>query len=105
MKDNLEIKTLVVVEGFFDLFHLRQTAEASNVVALMGSHASLYQLGLLSEAKKLVLIMDGDEAGRKGDEQIASALKDKTELHSIQLPDGKEPEHLMRSEMKVIAQP
>lgn len=65
-------------------------------------HARPYQLALLSRAKKVFLLMDGDEAGRKGDEQITRALKGATELHSIRLPDGKEPEHLTKAEVKQI---
>lgn len=60
---------LVVVEGFFSVFHLHQ-AGVQNVVALMGSSLSEHQADLLVEAVgprgQVTLLLDRDEAGRKG---------------------------------------
>ncbi len=101
-KEHLATTGLIVVEGFFDLFHLYQSAGLRNVVALMGSHASSYQLDMLCRASKVVLIMDGDRAGRAGGQEIGCALKDKAEIRVVLLPEGKEPENLKKAEIDEI---
>jgi DNA primase len=54
----------IVVEGFFDCLRVHQ-AGYHNVVALMGVTLSEVQQQLLpARFPKLVLMLDGDEAGR-----------------------------------------
>jgi len=100
VKKHLRTTGLIVVEGFFDVFRLYQVAGVRDAVALMGSHASSRQLELLSEVHRVMVIMDGDEAGRTGGEEIVRELKNKAELHAIWMPEGKEPEHLAKEEAK-----
>jgi DNA primase len=60
---------LIVVEGFFDVFLFWQRGR-KNVVALMGSSMSEAQERLIVETVgargRVLLALDGDEAGRKG---------------------------------------
>ena len=60
---------LVIVEGFFDCFHLWQNG-VERVVALMGSQMSPDQQGLIAQHvhpdDRIILMLDEDEAGRKG---------------------------------------
>src|SRR5262249_57238428 len=68
-------KSVVLVEGYFDVIGLHQAGVTHAVAlcstALTGGH--LQQLQRI-EARELVLLLDGDEAGRKAVERLAPAL-------------------------------
>lgn len=70
-------KPLVVVEGFFDCMKLHQFG-CRKVVGLMGSTLSPAQEELLRKDKarwsRVLLLLDEDEAGRAGREDIVSRL-------------------------------
>ena len=58
-------RRLIVVEGFFDCMTIHQ-AGVSDVVALMGSTLSASQEKLLMcYADEIILMLDGDRAGRE----------------------------------------
>ncbi len=84
---------LVVVECPWAAMRLTQ-AGVPNVIALLGTAASPVQLGWLARAPRVLIMLDGDYAGRSGTAALASALKDSTEVMVHNLPDGKEPEDL-----------
>ena len=66
---------VVVVEGFFDCFQLHQ-AGLPPVVALMGS--ALYepqQRPLLQRFQRVILLLDGDAAGRRATARLATRLR------------------------------
>lgn len=88
-----ELGHVVVVEGFFSAMKLSQ-AGIRNVVATMGCSASNEQLACLSTVPELVVIYDGNEAGRGGARQIANALDQQTAVRLALLPEGFEPEGL-----------
>ena len=70
-------KPLVIVEGFFGAMKLYQHG-CRKVVALMGSSLSAAQEGLIrkhtAQSSRVVLMLDEDEAGRLGREDIAVRL-------------------------------
>jgi DNA primase len=66
---------VVVVEGFFDCFMLHQAGVVA--VALMGTAVSEAQRALLQRFGHLILMLDGDEAGRRATVTVA-ALFDRT---------------------------
>jgi DNA primase len=68
-------KAAVLVEGYFDCIALHE-AGVKNAVALCSTALTPGHLGLLSrgEARELVLLLDGDEAGRKAVERLAGAI-------------------------------
>lgn len=72
-----EDRPLVVVEGYFDCMKLWQHG-IKRVVALMGSSLSPAQESLLRKhtttKSRIVLMLDEDDAGRKGREEIALRL-------------------------------
>jgi len=86
--------TVVVVEGFFDCLRLRQ-AGVRSVVALMGS--ILYepqQSMLLERFRRVILMLDGDAAGRRGSADIAAQLRPYAAVRVLHLPDHVQPDQL-----------
>ncbi|MFO0367502.1 MAG: toprim domain-containing protein [Acidobacteriota bacterium] len=80
---------LLVVEGFFDCVRVYQSG-FRNVVALMGCTISPPQIRQLHRAcSSVVLLLDGDPAGRKGADAIARGLDGKVDVAIVQLPDGR----------------
>ena len=68
----------IVVEGFFDCLRVHQ-AGFRNVVALMGVSLSEVQEQLLLERfQQLVLMLDGDEAGRRAQPAAGGAVVGKS---------------------------
>ena len=68
-------RVVVVVEGFFDCLQLHQAGVCA-VVALMGS--ALYepqQRLLLQRFPRVILMLDGDAAGRRATADIAAQLR------------------------------
>jgi DNA primase len=92
---------VIVVEGFFDCIKVHQ-AGIQNVVALMGSTLSEAQEKLLFQFKRVVLFLDGDDAGRAGSQSIAARLISKTFVRIVNLPDGKQPDQLSSDEIKKV---
>jgi len=92
----------VVVEGFFDCLRVHQ-AGYPNVVALLGVSLSEVQEQLLVERfPRLVLMLDGDEAGRRGSQQLAARLKGKVSLSVVEVPSGRQPDQLSSEEMESL---
>jgi len=66
---------LIVVEGFFDAINVSQ-AGYPFVVALMGCSLSEEQERLLvAHSDQVVLMLDGDDAGRQGDDEFCGAWR------------------------------
>ena len=94
---------LVLVEGFFDVFSLWQ-AGVENAVALMGSSLSTEQEALilnhLGEHGRLILMFDGDDAGRACTQEVAEKLIEKVYTKVIKLKEGEQPDNLSKDEIK-----
>jgi DNA primase len=89
----------IVVEGFFDCLRVHQ-AGYRNVVALMGVSLSDVQEQLLRERfQQLVLMLDGDEAGRRASQQLAARLRGKVSLSMVGVPSGRQPDQLSSEEI------
>ena len=94
---------LYLVEGVFDVLHLWQHG-LRKVVALLGSSLSAEQEALLFErtpfAPQLVLLLDADDAGRKGTADLLARLATRTFVKVVTLPrEGRQPEHLTPAEI------
>ena len=89
----------IVVEGFFDCLKVHQ-AGYDNVVALMGVSASPRQSELLrSRFGELLLMLDGDEAGR----QASAALARKWPgARIVAIPRTRQPDQLSSREIEEI---
>jgi DNA primase len=92
----------VLVEGFFDCMKVSHAGFAS--VALMGSTMSTAQQNLLAENfGQVVLMLDGDEAGRKATEEIHERLRQVVyQVTAVDLPDNAQPDQLSTSEIQNI---
>ncbi len=87
-------KSVVLCEGYFDCIGLHQ-AGVKNAVALCSTALTPGHLALLHrlEAKELVLLLDGDDAGRKAVERLAGPiLAGGVTSRVAVLPDGEDPD-------------
>jgi DNA primase len=85
---------VIVVEGYFDCLQVHQ-AGFRCVVALMGCALSGQQEVLLRERFTSVLLMlDGDEAGRDASRAIAAKLSSRCSVGVVRVPDGTQPDQL-----------
>lgn len=86
--------SVIVVEGYFDCLRVHQ-AGFQCVVALMGCALSGPQEELLLERFKAVLLMlDGDKAGRGASRAIAARLVRRCSVGVVRVPDGAQPDQL-----------
>ena len=84
----------LLVEGYFDAIVLHQ-AGITNAVALCSASLTPEQVKLLQrfDARELVLLLDGDDAGRRGVERAAGALLAAAMPTRVMvLPTGKDPD-------------
>jgi DNA primase len=92
-KEHQGERGLILVEGFFSVVKLYE-AGFPNVVAAMGCELSDAQARLLADAKEVIVLFDGNEAGYAGAKTASEKLKDKTTVRLVKLPSGLEPEDL-----------
>jgi DNA primase len=74
-------------------------------VALLGIHLFPTQRDLLQLQQHLILMLDGDRAGRRATTQIQNALEPNTKVHSITLPLDHDPDDLTDDQLSSIIQP
>ena len=87
-------RTVILVEGYFDCVRVHQ-AGFPWVAALMGSSLSeMQQSILLRHFEQVVLMLDGDAAGRAASQAIAARLSGRCSLCVIRVPDGAQPDQL-----------
>lgn len=87
-------KAAVLCEGYFDCIGLHQ-AGVKNAVALCSTALTAGHLAVLgrAEAKELVLLLDGDEAGRKAVERLAGPILAAGATAKVAvLPEGDDPD-------------
>jgi DNA primase len=95
-------KTVIVVEGYFDCMRVHQ-AGFPGVVALMGSSLSAAQeSGLLHHFERIVLMLDGDAAGRAASEAIAARLSGCRLAPVVRVPAGSQPDQLSCSAIRQL---
>jgi len=88
---------VIVVEGFFDCLKVHQ-AGYDNVVALLGTSVSERQSRLLDTYfRELVVMLDGDEAGRRASRVLAARWPD---AHIAWVPAGWQPDQLSSEEIE-----
>jgi DNA primase len=92
-------KTVILVEGYFDCMRVHQ-AGFPWVVALMGSSLSVQQAALLRHFHGIVLMLDGDMAGRIASQAIAARLSGWRSLQVVRVPDDSQPDQLSSSAIR-----
>jgi DNA primase len=102
LKSGQEGCQTIVVEGFFDTMKVHQ-AGFRGVVGLMGCILSEAQENLLVENfDRIILLLDGDDAGRAATEDCLRRLARQMFVKAIMLPDGKQPDMLSPEELKGV---
>lgn len=92
--------SVVLVEGFFDCMKVHQ-AGIRSVIGLMGS--ALYtpqRQALLERFRRIILMLDGDPAGRKATIVIAEHLRPHCHVRVVLLPDGVQPDQLLAEDIR-----
>ncbi|MDA2933234.1 CHC2 zinc finger domain-containing protein [Acidobacteria bacterium AH-259-D05] len=98
MKEIGADEPVVVVEGFFDC--LRIKALGYPCVALLGSSLSEEQEELMaSYFNRVILLLDGDEAGRAATDECLRRLGQRIFVKALMLPEGKQPDMMSRDEV------
>ena len=82
---------LILVEGFFSTLKLYE-AGFRNVVAPMGCELSDQQARLCAEAKEVIILFDGNDAGYKGMTTAKAKLTPYVPVRVVKLAVGTEPE-------------
>jgi len=92
--------TVVVVEGFFDCLRVSR-AGFESVVALLGTELYEHPRQLVcNRFSRVVLLLDGDAAGRRARDRVAARLRDHCEVRVIGLPEGAQPDQLADCELR-----
>lgn len=98
------IEDIIIVEGYMDVIALAQHG-IFNAVATLGTATSIYHIQLLAKhTKRLVFCFDGDAAGKqaawRGLESSLPHLNAGLDASFVFLPDGHDPDSLVREEGK-----
>jgi DNA primase len=92
-----------IVEGFFDCIHIVQAGLVA--VALMGTSISRQQLSILKRTgRSFILMLDGDDAGRKATPLIENRLRQWRISVTTQMLNGRiQPEQLDSDFLRFVA--
>jgi DNA primase len=91
--------TVVVAEGFFDCIRVTLAGYAS--VALMGCAMSRQQQALLTEHfRRVILMLDGDEAGVTATTDICARLARHVWVRAVELGSGRQPDELTTDDIE-----
>jgi len=90
---------LVLVEGFWDWVRVRKVSRSLDSLALLGSNLGPVAAGkiLARRPGRIVVMLDGDEAGERGTRKIVSELlvhRKFASVHVARPPVGKDPDEL-----------
>ncbi|VEG92168.1 DNA primase [Legionella spiritensis] len=102
LQANPNPQAILVVEGYMDVIALAQHG-FSNVVATLGTATSTYHIQLLGKhTQRLIFCFDGDLAGRQAAwralENTLPQLNSGLDANFIFLPEGYDPDSLVREE-------
>jgi DNA primase len=98
-------KRVVVVEGFFDCLKVHQ-ANVPCVVALMGCSLSQRQEELLAHHfQEIILMLDGDKAGRAAGATMAARLCMKISTRLVEIPFDSQPDQLGADQIRCFCIP
>lgn len=101
-KHNRQLSEIIVVEGYMDVIALAQQG-LRNAVATLGTATSEEHIKrLFRVVPNILFCFDGDNAGRKAAWRALEAtlgnLKDGLQARFLFVPDGEDPDSLIRSE-------
>ncbi|MCX8164548.1 MAG: DNA primase [Aquificaceae bacterium] len=94
---------VILVEGYFDLISLWQEG-IKNCVAPLGTALTEDQALILSKlAKRVLILYDGDRAGRKAVRSAVPHLfRENLKVRLVYLPEGEDPDSFVRKDPKAL---
>lgn len=97
---------VVIVEGFWDWWRMRQVSRSWSSVALMGSSLSHVVCGklLASQPRRITIFLDGDPAGEDGTFQVGTELlrRRMRNVYVARPPAGKDPDELQDEQILLL---
>lgn len=98
-----EMQEVLLVEGYFDVISMHQEG-FRNTVAPLGTALTQEHAQILSGmCKRVVLLYDGDEAGRRAVRlSVPLLLQEGLEVRVIYLPEGEDPDSFVRKASKEL---
>ena len=105
LEANRKLQRIIVVEGYMDVIALFQQ-EVTYAVATLGTATTTFHLQYLFRyAPEIVFCFDGDEAGRRAAwralELLFPLMRDDLQIRFMFLPEGEDPDSLIRREGKL----
>jgi len=101
-KSNRNLTQILVVEGYMDVVALAQFGIRYSVATLGTATTSDHLNQLFRTVSRIVFCFDGDRAGRdaavKAMDTAIPLMRDGRETHFMFLPDGEDPDSLVRKE-------
>ncbi len=102
LKANRQLERVMIVEGYMDVIALFQHG-VTYAVATLGTATSTHHLQrLFRYTSEIVFCFDGDEAGRTAAWRallvILPVMQDNLQIRFLFLPDGEDPDSLIRKE-------
>jgi 5S rRNA maturation endonuclease (ribonuclease M5) len=97
-------QNVVVVEGFFDCLKLHQAGVPAAVALTGAALADSQQRALLEHFRNVILMLDGDTAGRCASGTVARRLRAHASVRVIHLPDQVQPDQLSSEATREVLQ-
>ncbi|MBX3708203.1 MAG: DNA primase [Gammaproteobacteria bacterium] len=106
LKMNRKLDKVLVVEGYMDVVALFQH-DITYAVATLGTATTSHHLHkLVRYTSEIIFCFDGDEAGRtaawRALQVLFPLMQDNLQIRFLFLPDGEDPDSLVRKESKLI---
>jgi len=99
-----DVEKILIVEGYMDVVSLAERGIDFAVATLGTATTSQHVSQLLQQTSSLIFCFDGDNAGRKAAwralESVLSVMRDDAEIRFLFLPDGEDPDSLVKKEGK-----
>lgn len=104
IKKNRTLKSALIVEGYMDVIALFQH-DITYAVATLGTATTAHHIDrLVRYTSEIIFCFDGDEAGRtaawRALQVIFPIIQDHLQIRFLFLPDGEDPDSLIRKEGK-----
>ncbi len=102
LQANRELNEAIIVEGYMDVIALSQFG-VTNAVATLGTATTKHHLErLFKVTQRVIFCFDGDNAGKQAAwralENSLSLLQDGRQIRFMFLPDGEDPDSLIRQQ-------
>ena len=92
--ENTNKNTIVVVEGLLDKYRIGDGA-----VCTSGTQFTKEQVQILSDFQRVIILFDGDNAGRVAAKRLSNLLSPFTEVIRIDLPGGIDPDTMNKKDL------